>query len=68
MTHADDRAFTDERMTELLAIEEHVVSLLGDVRVRDELISQLLTTLHSQNELVARLTWRLKQAQEPRRG
>lgn len=63
-----DRLFVDDAMGSLLAAEAHVVSLLADVQVRDEMISILLTTVASQAAQVERLMWRLRQTQEPRRG
>lgn len=63
-----DRLFVDDAMGSLAAAEAHVLSLMADMKVRDEMISQLLTTVASQNAQLERLMWRLRRVQEPARG
>lgn len=63
-----DRLFVDDAMVSLLAAEAHVVSLIADVLVRDEMISILLTTVHSQTQQIERLMFRLKHTTERPRG
>lgn len=68
MTSDTDRLVIHDGFDALIAAEAHVESLHVDIKVRDEMIAELLAQLRSQTELVNRLMFRLKNCGEVPRG
>lgn len=67
MSATPDRLFVDDAMVSLVAAEAHVMSLLADVKVRDEMIAELLTALRSHTLQIERLMYTIRHS-EPTRG
>lgn len=65
---AADQLVIRDGFDALIAAEAHVESLHIDIKVRDEMIAELLVQLRSQTEQVNRLIFRLKNSQEAPRG